>query len=52
LIEAYNNHSLGYTPNGGSLDLREEIARLYGPLINAENILVFTGAQVADSVIP
>lgn len=47
LVDAYQNHALGYTPNGGSLDLREEIAKLYGPNINAQNILVFTGAQVA-----
>ena len=47
LVEAYNDHELGYTANGGSLDLREEIAKLYGPKIQAENILVFTGAQVA-----
>ena len=47
LVEAYGDHSLGYTPNGGSLDLREEIARLYGDRIEAGNILVFTGAQVA-----
>ena len=47
LLKAYNDHSLGYTPNGGSLDLREEIAKLYGPKITADHVLVFTGAQVA-----
>ena len=47
LVDEFNNHSLYYTPNGGSLDLREEIAKLYGPKICADNILVFTGAQVA-----
>eukprot|EP00978_Attheya_sp_CCMP212_P027515 scaffold92173_cov48-Attheya_sp.AAC.1 len=47
IVEAYHKHSLDYTPNGGSEDLREEISKLYGPNINAENILVFTGAQVA-----
>lgn len=47
LVDAYNSHGLAYTPNGGSLDLREEIANLYGPKIRAENIVVFTGAQVA-----
>jgi aspartate/methionine/tyrosine aminotransferase len=47
LVSEYQNHQLGYTPNGGSLDLREEISKLYGPNIHAENILVFTGAQVA-----
>lgn len=25
LVEAYHNHPLTYTPNGGSLDLREEV---------------------------
>ncbi|KAG7341546.1 AspC4 family aminotransferase [Nitzschia inconspicua] len=48
LIEEYQkSHSLEYTPNGGSLDLREEIAKFYGPKITADNILVFPGAQVA-----
>jgi hypothetical protein len=47
LLEEYNDHSLEYTPNGGSLDLREEIAKLYGPKISPENILVFPGGQVA-----
>ena len=47
LVDDYNNHDLCYTSNGGSLDLREEIAKLYGPKIGADNILVFTGAQVA-----
>ena len=47
LVELYHNHSLAYTPNGGSADLREEIAKFYGPNISAENIVVFTGGQVA-----
>lgn len=47
IVEQYKNHSLDYTDNGGSLDLREEIARLYGPKIGPENILVFAGGQVA-----
>lgn len=49
LVDEYNNHSLEYTPNGGSWDLRKEIALLYGSpdTIKAENILVFAGAQVA-----
>ena len=47
IVEQYNKHSLIYTPNGGSLDLREEIAGLYGPDIKAENVVVFPGAQVA-----
>ena len=42
-----DDHGLGYTPNGGSQDLREEIAKLYGPKITAEHILVFPGAQPA-----
>ena len=28
LVDTYTNHALGYTPNGGSLDLRQEIAKL------------------------
>jgi DNA-binding transcriptional MocR family regulator len=47
LVDAYNTHALGYTPNGGSLDLREEIANLYGTSITSDNVLVFAGAQVA-----
>lgn len=47
LVEEYRSHSLSYTPNGGSLDLREEVANLYGPDIQAENILIFAGGQVA-----
>lgn len=47
LIDQYLNHSLEYTPNGGSLDLRVEIAKLYGNNIAADNILVFPGGQVA-----
>ena len=47
LIDEYNSHSLEYTPNGGSQDLKEEIAKLYGPNISAQNILVFPGGQVA-----
>lgn len=47
LLAAYDDHPLGYTANGGSLDLRSEIAALYGPQIGADNILVFPGAQAA-----
>ncbi|MGO3455450.1 MAG: aminotransferase class I/II-fold pyridoxal phosphate-dependent enzyme [Marinomonadaceae bacterium] len=47
IVEQYAHHSLMYTPNGGSLDLREEIAGLYGNEIQADNIVVFPGAQVA-----
>lgn len=47
LADAYNDHALGYTENGGSRDLREEISRLYGPQITADHVLVFPGAQVA-----
>lgn len=45
LIEAYHNHSLGYADSGGSMDLRREIAQLYGSNISADNIVVFPGAQ-------
>ena len=47
LVDEYYNHQLSYTPNGGSLDLREEVARFYGPQIGADNILIFAGGQVA-----
>ena len=47
LVEQYYHHSLGYTSNGGSLDLRQEVANLYGPNITPEHVLIFTGAQVA-----
>ena len=47
LVEEYCKHSLAYTPNGGSLDLREEVAKFYGPKISADNILIFAGGQVA-----
>jgi aspartate/methionine/tyrosine aminotransferase len=47
LVDEYYSHSLRYTANGGSLDIREAIAEtLYGPSITAANILVFPGAQV------
>jgi aspartate/methionine/tyrosine aminotransferase len=45
--EYHSNHSLEYTPNGGSLDLRQAVADLYGPEITADHILIFPGAQVA-----
>ena len=47
LVNDYNNHGLKYTPNGGSQDLKEAIAELYGDSITSDNILVFPGAQVA-----
>ena len=47
LVDAYQSHPLDYTPNGGSADLREEIANLYDDTITADHILVFPGAQVA-----
>ncbi|MFT4726351.1 MAG: aspartate/methionine/tyrosine aminotransferase [Granulosicoccus sp.] len=47
LVDEYYNHALDYTPNGGSLDLREEVASLYGPQIGPDNILIFAGGQVA-----
>ncbi|MEL0035631.1 MAG: aminotransferase class I/II-fold pyridoxal phosphate-dependent enzyme [Gammaproteobacteria bacterium] len=49
IVDEYFNHSLEYTANGGSADLREAIAALYGPAIGPENILVFSGAQAAIS---
>ena len=48
LIEMYNNHNLEYVPNGGSHDLRQDIAHtIYEDKLSAENVLVFPGAQVA-----
>ncbi|GMH48569.1 hypothetical protein TL16_g00321, partial [Triparma laevis f. inornata] len=47
LLSLYSNHPLTYTPNGGSLDLRQDISNLYGPQISPDNVLVFPGAQVA-----
>lgn len=47
IVDEYHDHSLEYTPNGGSLDVREEIANLYGSKITADNIVVFAGGQVA-----
>lgn len=38
-------HSLGYAENGGSLDLRIEVAKLYGDTISADDIVIFPGAQ-------
>ncbi|CAJ1943373.1 unnamed protein product [Cylindrotheca closterium] len=55
LLEMYQNHDLEYVPNGGSLDLRQDIANVvYNQDKNedqepmtADNVLVFPGAQVA-----
>lgn len=47
LVEMFHEHSLEYTPMGGSLDLRSQIAECYGAHITAGNIIVFAGAQVA-----
>ena len=46
IVDEYLNHSLDYTPNGGSEDLRIELAKLYGDQIDANNIIVFAGGQV------
>ena len=43
LVDAFDQHGLEYTANGGSLDLRQTIASLYGDAIGADNILVFCG---------
>jgi aspartate/methionine/tyrosine aminotransferase len=47
LVDEYYKHNLSYTPNGGSLDLRREVARFYGSDIGSDNILIFAGGQVA-----
>ncbi len=45
LIEKYQRHGLGYIPNGGSFDLRRDIARtVYDDELSAEeHVLVFPG---------
>lgn len=48
LLDLYRNHDLEYVPNGGSFDLREDIAKvIYDNKISPENILVFPGGQIA-----
>ena len=47
IVAEYSDHTLTYTPNGGSTDLKIEIAKLYGAGITDEHVLVFCGAQVA-----
>ena len=47
IVDEFYTHSLEYTPNGGSRDLREEVAKMYGPETEADNILIFPGGQVA-----
>ncbi|KAL7482383.1 hypothetical protein ACHAW6_008052 [Cyclotella cf. meneghiniana] len=48
LLRLYNEHELEYVPNGGSMDLRQDIARVvYDSKLTPHNILVFPGAQVA-----
>ena len=48
LLDMYRNHDLQYVPNGGSIDLREDVARVvYNNELSAENILIFPGGQVA-----
>jgi aspartate/methionine/tyrosine aminotransferase len=47
LINLFNDHSLGYADNGGSQDVREELATLYDDSISADNIVIFPGAQTA-----
>lgn len=50
LINLFNDHSLGYADNGGSQDVREEIATLYDDNISADNIVIFPGAQTAMTI--
>jgi aspartate/methionine/tyrosine aminotransferase len=50
LVDAFDQHGLEYTANGGSLDLRQTIASLYSDAIGADNVLVFCGGQVALQV--
>lgn len=49
LLRMYKEHDLTYVPNGGSLDLREDIARVvYDSKLSAENILVFPGGRLCS----
>ena len=50
LINLFNDHSLGYADNGGSQDVREELATLYDDSISADNIVIFPGAQTAMTI--
>ena len=50
LINLFNDHSLGYADNGGSQDVREEIATLYDDSISADNVVIFPGAQTAMTI--
>jgi len=45
LREKFNTGTLGYAGSHGSEDLRKEIAKLYGPTIGFDNIVIFPGAQ-------
>ncbi|KAL7471044.1 hypothetical protein ACHAXS_011316 [Conticribra weissflogii] len=48
LLSLYHQHDLTYVPNGGSLDLRRDIARVvYRDRLSADDILLFPGGQVA-----
>ncbi|MCC3861230.1 aminotransferase class I/II-fold pyridoxal phosphate-dependent enzyme [Pseudemcibacter aquimaris] len=45
LVDLMHDHSLGYADNGGSQDIRAEIATLYDDSITEDNIVIFPGAQ-------
>jgi hypothetical protein len=46
LLRLYQEHDLTYVPNGGSMDLRQDIARVvYDDKLTADNILVFPGGK-------
>lgn len=48
LLSEYQGHDLRYVPNGGSADLRSDIASVvYGGNLSADGILVFPGGQLA-----
>jgi hypothetical protein len=48
LLRLYKEHDLTYVPNGGSMDLRQDIARvMYDSKLSAENILVFPGGKLS-----
>lgn len=51
IVTRYYEHALRYSENGGSYELRTEIAKLYGPEIGAENIVVCSSCQVALQIV-
>ena len=47
LVRAYRDHSLSYTPNGGSSDCREAVSEAIFDTCKGDDVLVTAGGQVA-----